>query len=42
MPDSGEAVRVKCLTPEKKTAAERAMYWNGRDAGTDMVGAWAD
>ncbi|MCG2794668.1 MAG: hypothetical protein L6427_02150 [Actinomycetia bacterium] len=42
LPDSGGAVRVVCTTPGKKTVAERAMYFNGRDVGTDTVGAWAD
>ncbi len=32
------SIRVACTTPGKKIMVERAMYWNGRDAGTDTIG----
>ena len=36
------AIVVTCKTAGKKIMAERAMYWNGRGAGTDTIGWYSD
>ncbi len=35
------AIAVTCVTPGKSVTAERSMYWDGRGAGTDTIGAAA-
>ncbi len=40
---SGRAsIKVTCKTSGKKIMVERAMYWNGRGAGTDTIGGYSD
>ena len=36
------AVMVTSKTADKKIMVERAMYWNGRGAGTDTIGGYND
>ncbi len=36
------AVMVECTTSGKGIMCERAMYWNGRGAGTDTIGGYSD
>ena len=36
------AVKVTSKTAGKKIMVERAMYWNGRGAGTDTIGGFGD
>jgi hypothetical protein len=36
------AIEVTCKTAGKKVMVERAMYWNGRGAGTDTIGGFGD
>jgi len=36
------AILVTCKTSGKKIMVERAMYWNGRGAGTDTIGGYSD
>jgi hypothetical protein len=36
------AIQVTCLTTGRKILVERSMYWNGRGAGTDTIGAFSD
>ncbi|MFH1150469.1 MAG: DUF5719 family protein [Actinomycetota bacterium] len=38
----GASTVVTCKTPGSKIMVERAMYWNGRGAGTDTIGVTAD
>lgn len=40
--NSRGAVQVVCKTAGKKIMVERAMYWNGRGAGTDTIGGYSD
>ncbi|HEY5533213.1 MAG TPA: IPT/TIG domain-containing protein [Candidatus Anoxymicrobiaceae bacterium] len=40
--DGRAAIKVTSLTAGKKIMVERAMYWNGRGAGTDTIGAYSD
>jgi len=42
LPDARASVRVTCLTPGKGIMAEKAVYWNGRGAGTGSIGGFAD
>ncbi|MBN1290043.1 MAG: C1 family peptidase [Actinobacteria bacterium] len=42
VPDSSAAVMVKSLDPTRKIMVERAMYWNGRNAGTSTIGGYSD
>ena len=40
---SGRAsIMVTCTTSGKKIMVERAMYWNGKGAGTDTTGGFSD
>jgi len=36
------AIMVTSKTSGKKIMCERAMYWNGRGAGTDTIGGYSD
>jgi hypothetical protein len=36
------ATRVTSLTPGRKIVVERSIYWNGRGAGTNTIGAFSD
>jgi virginiamycin B lyase len=36
------AVEVRCLSAGKKITAERAMYWNNKEGGTNTIGSFAD
>ena len=36
------SVMVTCKTPGRRIMVERAMYWNGRGAGTDTIGGYSD
>ena len=36
------AIMVRSKTSGKKIMVERAMYWNGRGAGTDTIGGYSD
>ena len=36
------AIMVTCKTAGSKIMVERAMYWNGRGAGTDTIGGYSD
>jgi len=40
--DGRASVRVACTTAGKKIMVERAMYWNGKGAGTDTIGGYGD
>ena len=43
MIEEGRAsIRVACISEGKKIMAERAMYWNGRGAGTCTIGGFED
>ncbi|MHB8896158.1 MAG: IPT/TIG domain-containing protein, partial [Candidatus Geothermincolia bacterium] len=42
LPDSRASAVVRCVSPGKKIIVERAMYWNGRAAGTSVMGAFED
>ena len=42
IPQGRAAIVVTSKTPDKKIMVERAMYWNGRGAGTDTVGGFGD
>lgn len=36
------AIQVRCRNPQDTIMAERAMYWNGRGAGTVTIGGFED
>jgi hypothetical protein len=36
------AIMVTSKTADKNIMVERAMYWNGRGAGTDTIGGYSD
>jgi Papain family cysteine protease/Family of unknown function (DUF5719)/IPT/TIG domain/Divergent InlB B-repeat domain len=38
----GRASIVVTCTSGQKITAERSMYWNNRDAGTNTIGGWSD
>ncbi|MBN2168167.1 MAG: C1 family peptidase [Actinobacteria bacterium] len=42
VPDGSAAVMVRSLDSTKKIMVERAMYWNGRNAGTSTIGGYSD
>lgn len=42
LPTSRAAVLIVSRTPGKRIIAERAMYWNGRGAGTSTIGGHSD
>ncbi|HEY5532973.1 MAG TPA: C25 family cysteine peptidase [Candidatus Anoxymicrobiaceae bacterium] len=42
IPSGRAAVMVTSKTSGKKVIVERAMYWNGRGAGTDTIGGYSD
>ncbi|MBU1669620.1 MAG: hypothetical protein KKF41_02595 [Actinobacteria bacterium] len=42
IPSDRAAIVVTCLTDGSKVICERAMYWNGRGAGTCTIGGSAD
>lgn len=42
VPGGKASVLVECTSAGKSIMVERAMYWNGRSAGTDTIGAFTD